>query len=132
MDDFNSSGEMPEQLSLYFDTLDEKYMGLDDKDRNYIEQKYHHIHDHLDAIDEMIGQAAKGWKLSRMSRVDLGILRLAVYEVIYDEEIPVKVAINEAVEIAKRFGGDTSASFINGILGKVVRDHCPQLPQEDQ
>ena len=57
-----------------------------------------------------------------MSKVDLTILRLAVYEVKYDEEVPVSVAINEAVEIAKRFGGGESASFINGILGKIAKE----------
>ena len=57
-----------------------------------------------------------------MSKVDLSILRLAVYEMKFDEDVPVKVAINEAVEIAKSFGGDASASFVNGILGKIAKD----------
>lgn len=152
IDDFHSTAEMPEQLSLYFDTLDikelgldaedlgleeedlktdEGFIGLDDEDRTYMEQKYRHVHEQEDSINQMIQKAAKGWKLNRMSKVDLSILQLAVYEIVYDEEIPVKVAINEAVELAKRFGGETSASFINGVLGKIVKDHSSELPQED-
>ncbi|QOV20044.1 transcription antitermination factor NusB [Blautia liquoris] len=131
IDDFNSDDEMPEQVSLYMDTLDENYESTDAQDRSYIERKYEHIRDHREDIDQLIKKSATGWKLNRMSKVDLSILRLAIYEMIYDDEIPVKVAINEAVELAKRFGGDTSASFINGILGKVVRDRFPESPEEE-
>ena len=68
----------------------------------------------------MIGETAEGWKVSRMGKVDLTILRLAVYEMKYDEDVPVKVAINEAVELSKKFSGDDSPAFINGILGKLA------------
>ena len=67
-------------------------------------------------------EMSTGWKTKRMSKVDLNILRLAVYEMKYDEDVPTKVAINEAVEISKNFGGEDSASFINGILGKISRE----------
>lgn len=122
MDNFNCAEEMPEQLTLYFDTLDREQSGLSEQDQAYMEQKYRHVHEHLDSIDKLLNDTASGWKLSRMSKVDLNILRLAVYEMVYDDEIPVRVAINEAVEIAKRFGGDDSASFINGILGSISRE----------
>ena len=62
------------------------------------------------------------WKVNRMSKVDLNILRLAVYEMKYDEDVPLKVAINEAVELSKKFGGDESSSFVNGILGKIAKE----------
>ena len=71
-------------------------------------------------IDEKINEVAKGWKTQRMGKADLSILRLAVYEMKYDEEIPVNVAINEAVELAKKFGSDDSPAFVNGILAKLV------------
>ena len=71
-------------------------------------------------IDEKINAVAKGWKTQRMGKADLSILRLAVYEMQYDEEIPVNVAINEAVELAKKFGSDDSPAFVNGILAKLV------------
>ncbi|MBP5153914.1 MAG: transcription antitermination factor NusB [Lachnospiraceae bacterium] len=73
-------------------------------------------------LDEMINSASANWKTSRMSRVDLSILRLAVYEARFDDDIPLKVAINEAVELAKKYGGEESPSFINAILGKLARE----------
>lgn len=71
-------------------------------------------------IDELIDEKTTGWKTSRMGKVELSILRLAVYEMKYDEAVPESVAINEAVELAKVYGGDTSSSFINGVLSKLV------------
>lgn len=113
---FNEQEEMTEQLSLYFDGLEE----LKEKDQVYMQEKYRRIVEKAEEIDEKINQASKGWKTTRMGRVDLTLLRLAVYEMCYDEEVPVKVAINEAVELAKQFGGEESAGFINGILGKIA------------
>lgn len=114
--EFNEESEMSEQLRLYFDGLSE----LRPEEQSYMQKKYEKVREHLEEIDGMLNEFSKGWKTSRMSRVDLTILRLAVYEMKYDEEIPVKVAINEAVELAKMFGGEESAHFINGILGKLA------------
>ena len=116
MTHFNSQEEMPDQLSLYFESLEE----LGEKDQTYMKEKYENILEHVAEIDEMLNEYRKGWKTSRMNRVDLNALRLAVYELKYDDEVPVGVAINEAVELAKRFGGDTSGSFVNGVLGKIA------------
>lgn len=116
MTEFNSQEEMTEQVSFYFDGLEE----LGDKDKDYMRGKYAHVLEHLGEIDEMLDGISKGWKTKRMSRVDLTALRLAVYELKFDNDVPVGVAINEAVELAKRFGGDTSGSFVNGILGKIA------------
>lgn len=113
---FNQVDEMPEQLQLFFDTISE----LQEKDQTYMEAKYEQVSIKLAEIDETLNQCATGWKTSRMSKVDLAILRLAVYEVKFDDDVPPSVAINEAVELAKRFGGDDSAAFINGILGSVA------------
>ena len=118
MTEFNSPEEMPEQLSLYFDGLEE----LKEQEQEYMLAKYRSVREHLDEIDDILNETSKGWKTKRMSRVDLNALRLAVYELKYDEEVPVGVAINEAVELAKRFGGETSGSFVNGILGKIARE----------
>lgn len=73
-------------------------------------------------LDASIEKASPGWKLSRMSRVDLAILRLALYELRYDESIPVKVAINEAVDLAHLYGGDNSYQFVNGVLSVFARE----------
>ena len=114
--EFNDESEMPAQLSLYFENLEP----LQRREQDYMEQKYGRVKEMLPQIDEMINGAAEKWKTSRMSKVDLTILRLGVYELKFDEEIPGKVAINEAVELGKTFGGDESAQFINGVLGKLA------------
>ena len=113
--EFNSPEEMQEQVRLFFENLGE----IEDKDRDYIKQKYAHIIEKLPEIDALLGEAAEGWKVSRMGKADLTILRRAVYEMKYDEDVPVGVAVNEAVELSKKFGGDESPVFINGILGKI-------------
>ena len=71
-------------------------------------------------IDELLNNLSTGWKTSRMNRVDLTILRLATYEIKWDEEIPTGVAINEAVELAKKYSSDSGPAFVNGVLAKVA------------
>lgn len=88
--------------------------------KTYIHDKGMKIYSRLEEIDQIISENAKKWSIDRMAKVDISILRLAVYEIKFDEDIPTNVAINEAIEIAKKFGGDHSASFVNGILAKVV------------
>ena len=112
--EFNPSEEMPEQIRMYFESLEE----LTPMNEVYMQDKYGKILEHLAEIDEVLNQASSGWKVSRMSKVDVNILRLAVYEMKYDEDVPVKVA----VELAKKFGGDDSSSFVNGILGKIAKE----------
>ena len=119
MVEFYSKDEMKEQVKSYFEDFPEKE--ISEKDHAYIEEKYENICAVLPKIDEKISSAAKGWKLERIGKSDLSILRLGVYEMFYDEDIPVGVAINEAVELAKSFGENESSSFINGILGKLAR-----------
>lgn len=116
--EFNEKEEMPEQIQLYFDGLSD----LQPTEQAYMENKYVLVKEHLEEIDKLLNEKSSGWKTKRMSKVDLNILRLAVYEMKYDEDVPVKVAINEAVEISKSFGGEDSASFVNGILGKIARE----------
>ena len=116
--EFNETAEMPEQIQLYF----EGHSDLQSTEQAYMENKYALVKEHLEEIDALLNEKSAGWKTKRMSKVDLNILRLAVYEMKYDEDVPVKVAINEAVEISKSFGGDDSASFVNGILGKIARE----------
>ena len=116
MTQFNSEEEMPEQLSLYFEGLGE----LSGEDQEAMQAKYRHILEHLKDIDQELNEYSQGWKTARMNRVDLTALRLALYEMKFDEDIPTGVAINEAVELAKLFGGEDSGSFVNGILGKIA------------
>lgn len=114
--EFNGKEEMPEQVELYFDKLEE----LSEKDREYIEKKHAAIVEKVEEIDAMLNEHTTGWKTSRMNRVDLTILRLATYELKWDEEVPVGVAINEAVELAKKYSSDEGPAFINGVLAKLA------------
>ncbi len=76
----------------------------------------------LDKIDEYITRYATEWPLEQITIVDRNVLRIGVYELIYDDDIPAKVAINEAIEIAKAFGGESSGKFVNGVLGAIYKD----------
>ena len=116
--EFNGQDEMAEQVSLYVDDMKEEEI-VEPKDETYIEEKYKKIVEKLPEIDELLEKYSKGWKLSRMNKVDLTILRLGVYEMKYDEDIPERVAINEAVELAKKFDGDESPAFVNAVLAKL-------------
>ncbi|MCR5590078.1 MAG: transcription antitermination factor NusB [Lachnospiraceae bacterium] len=125
--EFNDPADMPEQLRLFFedDIADEDVSStgadIPEKDRKYIEDKYERIVGLLPEIDEKIDSAAKGWSISRIGKVELSVLRLAVYELLYDDDIPVGVAIDEAVELSKRFGQESSAPFVNGILATLAK-----------
>ncbi len=79
------------------------------------------VYENLSDIDAVISSNLRGWTIARLARVALSILRLAVYEIKYSEEVPTSVAINEAVELAKKFGSDDDPSFINGVLGSVAK-----------
>ena len=89
-------------------------------DGGYVTNKVERIIEKIPDLDSRINEIAKGWTTKRMGKVELTILRLALFEIQYDEDVPEKVAINEAVELAKKFGGDDSPSFVNGILAKLV------------
>ena len=93
---------------------------LDVFDSEYVRTRVGRIMELIPDLDARINEVAKGWTTKRMGKVELTILRLALFEIHYDEDVPDKVAINEAVELAKRFGGDDSPSFVNGILAKLV------------
>ncbi len=89
---------------------------------DFIEKYFIEIQEKIPAIDELITKFSLKWGKERLSKVALSILRLAVYEMLYQDEIPTSVAINEAVELSKKYGADKEASFINGILGGLSRD----------
>jgi len=82
----------------------------------------------LKPIDTIVSSLSRDWQIKRMATVDRNILRLALYEVFYCEDIPMAVSVNEAVELAKLYGGDDSGRFVNGILGKVVQNPAAFLP----
>lgn len=114
--EFHDASEMPEQMKVYGEAEE----AWDVADGEYITSKCNDIVAHLEEIDATINEVAEGWKTTRMGKVDLTLIRLAVYEMKHDEDVPVSVAINEAVELAKKYGTDESPSFVNGILGKLA------------
>ena len=114
--EFHDETEIPEQLRLFMDTLE----SASDEERTYIEHKVQEILAHLDEIDAIIDSSAQNWKTSRMAKVELTLIRLAVYEIRFEEDIPTGVAINEAVELAKAYREENSASFVNGVLARIA------------
>ncbi len=114
--DFHSQEELPQQMQSYFEELAE----ATEEEHSYITDKVGRIEERIPEIDGRINEVAQGWKTQRMGKAELAILRLAVYEMLFDEAVPLKVAINEAVELARKYGGDDSPSFVNGILAKLA------------
>ncbi len=115
--EFYDNEDFQEQLSFYLDELS----GAKEKDVNYIKEKTCAIVEKLPEIDEIINANSEGWPTNRLGKAELTIMRLAVYEINFDDDIPNSVAINEAVELAKMYGADNAASFINGVLAKIIR-----------
>ena len=113
--EFHQGEDLSEQLKYQIEEGETA-----DADAVYIQNKIDAVIVNITQIDEMINEAATGWKTSRMGKVDLTLLRLAVYEIKFEEDIPTKVAINEAVELAKRYGPDSSPAFVNGVLAKIA------------
>ncbi len=113
--EFHPGEELKEQLQYPVWDREET-----DPDTVYIQEKIYAVADKVAEIDGMINAVAKGWKTTRMGKVDLTLIRLAVYEIKYEDAIPTGVAINEAVELAKIYGTEGSSAFVNGILAKIV------------
>lgn len=120
--EFNNPEEMPAQLKMFFETgsYDEDMHSFSEKDREYITEKYNHIMESLPDIDKQLSEKAENWDITRMGKVELTVLRLAIYEIEKDDSVPASVAINEAVELAKKFGQDGSGAFVNAVLAKFV------------
>ena len=130
--EFYPAEEIKDQVEQYFDAPQEDDVADNGKeevvhnvdmkevDRTFLTDRVEGIAGKIPELDARIDEVAQGWKTGRMGKAELAILRLAVYEMKYDEDVPVKVAINEAVELAKKFGGDESPAFVNGILAKLA------------
>ena len=110
------AADADEQIELYLEQVEE----ASEEERGYMRKKVKDIVAHEEEIDAMINEHTTGWKTGRMNKVDLSVLRLAVYEMLYDDTIPEKVSVNEAVELAKKFGGNEGPAFVNGVLGKLA------------
>ncbi|MGN0401168.1 MAG: transcription antitermination factor NusB [Acetatifactor sp.] len=116
--EFHSADNMPGQIKLFLENSDSITA---EKDSECISERYRMISEKIPEIDKLINDNTEGWDTTRMGKVELTVLRLAVYEMCYDDDIPERVAIDEAVEIAKKYGQENSGSFVNAILAKIMK-----------
>jgi len=113
-----------EAQNEYSDDIKTTFFKENSKDNNqkeYLEQMYALISEYLPAADDLIESCSENWKIDRMCKVDLAMMRTAVLEIMYMNDIPESVSVNEAVDIAKKYGTEDSGKFVNGVLGKVVK-----------
>ncbi len=121
--EFYSKDEFDEQMGNFLENFHfPEEHEISEREEKEVRDKVVRLLSFLPDIDGKISVNAKGWKIDRIAKAELAILRLAVYEAIYDDDVPVGVAVNEAVELAKQYGEDNGASFVNGILGKIVNE----------
>jgi len=116
-----------ENISASAEILEEEGIEYDDELTRFIVDG---VREHIDEIDKIIEEGAPDWPLDKIAKIDLVILRIAIFEVLFGKKTPVRVAIDEAVEIAKEFGNDTSHKFINGVMGTVVERYLPSHKDE--
>lgn len=110
---FDLAEVLTRNISRYQETID---------DKEFIEQLVDGVDKNQQKIDEILQPVAPEWPVEQMARMDRVILRIGAYELLYESDVPPKVAINEAVELAKSFGGENSSKFVNGVLGTVLRN----------
>ena len=118
--EFHEISEMDQQADFYFEFM-ESTQPLTKEESKELKERFNNIIDKLPEIDAILTKTSTGWKLNRMGKVDLTVMRIAIFEIKFDKEIPNAVAINEAVEIAKKYGEESSGSFVNGVLAKMLR-----------
>ena len=116
--EFNTPEEMPEQVRLFFEDEERLEIGEEEK---YVTEKYNRIMEKLPELDKLLNEKTEKWNTKRIGKVELTILRIALYEMMYDDQVPEEVAINEAVTIAKKYGQNSSGAFVNGILAKFIK-----------
>lgn len=116
----NNESELLSNLKT--DKSDEENIDLTDIDMSYVTRVLKGIQEKKGELDDEIEKCLIKWKINRISRVDLAILRICTYEFLYEDNIPKNVSINEAIELAKKYSGDKSAAFVNGILGKMIKN----------
>ena len=121
--EFNTAQEMEEQIALFPGDLpaEDTVRAASEKDTAYIVSRCSNVQDKIVEIDKIIDENTEGWDTTRMGKVELTVLRLGVYEILFDDDIPNSVAIDEAVGLAKQYGQENSGGFVNAILGKIVK-----------
>lgn len=125
--EFHSPEEMPRQMRLFLE--DNEDIGSQ-KDADYIEARCQSVREKISEIDRLLDDNTVGWETARMGKVELAVLRLAVFEMCFDDDIPEGVAIDEAVEIAKMYGQENSGGFVNAVLAKIAKK-CSKITCTD-
>lgn len=115
--DFHNDDDLKEQAEMYLEDLNASA-----KIKAELRDKFIKVMEHLTEIDAKIEEKSKGWRVERIAKAELTVLRLGIFELLYVDSVPSKVAINEAVELAKAYGGEKASGFVNGILASVVRE----------
>ena len=111
-----------EAMDAFYENYEGKELTEDDK--LYIKSSVTGTIEIIKEIDSLIEKYSKDWKINRIAKVELSIMRLAVYEIKIRQDIPKNVVLNEAIELAKKFGGENSSTFINGVLGNIVKEYA--------
>lgn len=124
--DFRPAGDLQTILSRNIKNFEK------DVDKEFTITTTEGVRSHLKDLDNKIIEVAPDWPIEQVALIDKAILRLAIYELLYKQDIPPKVAINEAVELAKTYGGENSSKFINGVLGTIYRQSDRYLPEESK
>ena len=114
--------ELQDTLESIITAEAEEIESLSKEEKLYFDKVSIGIKENEDSIDNLILSKLKNWTIERIFKIDLAILRLAVYEIMYFEDMPPKVAVNEAVELAKKYGNDASSNFVNGVLREILKD----------
>ncbi len=115
--------DIEKNIQASAEILEEEGVSYDDELTKFLVDG---VREHIDEIDKIVEECAPDWPLDKIAKIDLVILRIAIFEILFGKKTPTKVAIDEAVEIAKEFGNETSHKFINGVLGTVVEKYLPE------
>ena len=125
--EFHDSESFASQMNLFFAEYpesgdeEENWPALDSKSAEEITDKVTDILCHIDEIDKVISEKSEGWDIDRIGKAELSIMRIAVYEILYDDNIENAVSISEAVKLAKKYGDEKAYGFVNGVLAKIVK-----------
>lgn len=120
-----------EEMEAVLDITIEKFgAGLEDK--TFVHQIIFGVRQNLDEINKLITASAPEWPLEQITPIDRNILRIGIFELKYSQDIPPKVAINEAIELAKKFGGESSGKFVNGVMGTIFKNMAPKKASEEK
>lgn len=115
---FNNAEDMEEQIEFSISELE----GKSDKNINYIRDKVKDILNKLEDVDSKISECCEGWSIDRIGKAEIAIMRIATYEIMFEEDMPSSVAVNEAVELTKMYCDEDAKGFVNAVLGKVVKN----------